>query len=252
MKIAVQLFGMINNMNNNLNDLLYYIDFTNQHIQFDFYILTEKNKELQNLIKVLNKNNSNIIILKFVEDINLNEENVLIENYYNSYNNFIKKYKNENYINNNFVSKLWYRRYILNNMRLNYEKEKNIKYDFIVRSRFDLGFKKNIKIDNDIKFNYKCNIICPDILSICNDQIINEESNLGLNILSNLKYYYDNNLNYLENCENIELISEKWLFMSESNLMTHLKFNISQNYKIINPFQFYLEIQYKNGESKYF
>lgn len=66
----------------------------------------------------------------------------------NHFNNFLKINNIENVSDSMFP--MFYKLYDVNNLRINYELEKGIKYDLIIRIRFDLNFSESM-ISNSIK-----------------------------------------------------------------------------------------------------
>ena len=135
---------------------------------------------------------------------------------------------------------MWYRRYLINKYRNEYEKTNNIKYDLVFRTRFDIILNNlNDNINNYLNLLDKYDIIVnPDIFSVGKPEYINIESQLTFkfpyiyNIVYNKKY----NNNIIENKLKERYSKDKnflkyWTYMSEENLITFFKNN---NIKYIN------------------
>jgi len=222
MKIALQIFGEFRCFEKCLPDILHFIDYSNH--EFDVFILTQRNSKsysIENLNKIKNiLGEQNIKDLKYFEDYSQEihtQEDKLVKNYFNLYQKFCKCING--LAANSFVTRLWYRRYLNNQMRIVWEKVNNIEYDYVIRARFDIGFINEKKVFDYSTMPY----FSFDILSIAPPEIINIESNLGLEFPFTPKYMYDQNLNVIYDKpyikEAIELGCEqpKWIFMSENN-----------------------------------
>jgi len=268
MRIAIQIYGSLRNFNECINDILYYIDYNNNNHSFDFFLLID-DKELDDNFKILNKDfktkinelkeilGDNIKILDYVSNYPYNYiiEDGLNKKYYNLYEKF-KNITNINYTINDFVTKLWYRRYFLNNIRKQYQINNNISYDYIIRTRFDINFKYDKIIIDYNNIDNKL-ILMPDIISVGNEYNIDIESNLGLKYPFIPSYLLDNNFEYnlINNFKDIniddnniynkliqnyiydKIYYDKWLFMSEENLRYYLLYNnidyiLHSNFKI--------------------
>lgn len=139
MKVAVLLSGFLRkldwNIDSLINNILYNVD-------YDFFIssyypyLTN-----HNYIDYLNTETINYDIIN-----KLNCKKLEIEDY-----SLYEKYFNEKCIEYNFdqtnrVFSQFYKVYKCNMLRLDYQKENNINYDFIIRTRSDIFFNKKIDI----------------------------------------------------------------------------------------------------------
>ena len=155
----------------------------------------------------------------------MEKENNLVKQYFKLYNKFKGKF-NDILSCNEFVTRLWFRRYLNNQMRIEYEKTNNKKYDYVVRTRFDIGLL-NKKVFDYFTLPY----FSYDIISIATPEIINIESNLGLEFPFTPRYMYDENVNIIPNKKfikeiiNLGINHPKWVFMSEANLMLYLMVN---------------------------
>ena len=240
MKNALQIYGEFRCFEKCLPDILHYIDYSNN--DFDVFILTQKNSKtysIENLNKIENLlGKDNIKDMKYIEGYPkeiLDKEDTLVKEYMNLLYKFAKNFKNLSA--NGFVTRLWYRRYLNNQMRIEYENKNNIKYDYVVRTRFDIGFNSDIKYKIDYSnapfFYY-------DLLSIASPEIINIESQLGLEFPITPKYMYNQHLEldynkpYMKELINKGCNHPKWIFMSENNLYLYLIINVINNLDIKN------------------
>jgi len=241
MKIALQIYGEFRCFEKCLPDILYFIDYSNH--EFDVFILTQRNSNSYS-IKNLNKikdmlGREKIKNLKYIEDYSneiMEKENNLVKQYFKLYNKFKGKF-NDNLICNEFVTRLWFRRYLNNQMRIEYEKTNNKKYDYVVRTRFDIGLL-NKKVFDYFTLPY----FCYDTISIATPEIINIESNLGLEFPFTPRYMYDENVNIISNkkfikeIKNLEINHPMWVFMSEANLILYLMVNAGTTHRHVNDF----------------
>jgi hypothetical protein len=256
MKYALQIYGEFRCFEKCIEDILYFIDYYNK--DFDVFILTQKNSSTfsyENLKKIKDiLGEDRIKMINFIEDYSesiMKEENILVNNYFDVYNKFILLHQENVYSSNEFVTRLWYRRNLNNDMRIAYEKLTNTTYDYVVRTRFDIGF-----IDNKQVFEYSVPLyILPDIITISSPDIINIESSLYKGFPFTPIFMYDNyyklkdnnRINYMFNTLNnfkMSVIHPKWVFMSEVNLLLYLHINLDIKYHTYIHNNFYvLEIK---------
>ena len=235
MKYALQIYGEFRCFEKCIEDILYFIDYYNK--DFDVFILTQKNSstfshESLNKIKYI-LGEDRIKMLNFIEDYSENimkEEDILVNNYFDIYNKFTLQHQENEYTANEFVTRLWYRRNLNNDMRIKYEKLTNITYNYVVRTRFDIGFNYNKQV-----FEYSVPLyILPDIITISSPDIINIESSLYKEFPFTPIFMYDNdyklkdnnNIDYILNNFKMSVIHPKWVFMSEVNLLLYLHINL--------------------------
>lgn len=245
MKFALQIYGEFRCFEKCIDDILYFIDYYNK--DFDVFILTQKNSKtysqenLNKIKKILGE--KNIKIFNFVEDYPkeiLEKENEMVKQYID----LLEKLRKDHdiiYSGNYFVTSLYYRRWLINEARKEYEKENNIFYDFVIRTRFDIGFRNEKEI-----FNYnRTPYFSWDILSIGKPSIIDKESELGLIYPYIPKNFFDENLNKVkitdkeilekwEMCEK-EIFHKAWVFMPEVNSKAYLFFNYKK--EMLSSFQ---------------
>lgn len=138
------LFGQLRTFKQCLPTILNYIDYYNK--PFDVFLFIDKNNDKNyNEENMLHLNNilfsDRIKIIKYTDQMSQDEikcENDLI-NKYNKTSQNIKKYFNLSSITtNNFVTKLYYRRYLLLTYVSDYCQQNNVHYDNCILTRFDI------------------------------------------------------------------------------------------------------------------
>jgi len=87
------------------------------------------------------------IDLNFLEKIP-NIKTIVVENLNDIKQTFIDKYKNVSQFSNiDEIANILYKIYKCNELKIDYEKEHNFKYDLVIRTRADQIFEKNINLD---------------------------------------------------------------------------------------------------------
>ena len=230
MKFALQIYGEFRCFEKCLNDIMHFIDYYNR--DFDVFILTQRNSasfSYENLNKIKHiLGEDRVKLINFIEDYPENiikEENILVNNYFDLYNKFTLVNSEYTYSANEFVTRLWYRRHLNNEMRTGYEKLTNITYDYVVRTRFDIGFRDQMQM-----FDYSTPLlIMPDIITISSPNIINIESNLYYEFPLTPMLMYDDIFKskiFQNDDYNIHIkphvTHPRWVFMSEANLILYL------------------------------
>jgi len=238
MKYALQLYGQLRTFSKSLPSLLHFIDYFNK--DFDvFLFIDKKDGSTYSIDKSSNYSESNINLLfdllltervkqcKFVDEMTKEEketEQRLTCEYYLLWKKFQDKYGD--IPENNFVTKLKYRTYLLNKMRLNYEEKYSVKYDYVVRSRFDWGteYTKVYEINPQTT-----PIVFADTLTIGTPEFITIEADLGLIFPYTPKCLFNDKCelltdkyNEFKNYKGYPYIIQKmWLFFPEYNLRTY-------------------------------
>jgi hypothetical protein len=224
MKYALQIYGVFRTFKQCLPQILNYICFS--EFDYDVFILSEMSDgysiENENIIKELLGNK--LIQLKYM-NIHYNDRLGIEKKYCEKYNNSVKSAKRRiqnDLVTNNFVTKLWYRRYLTNNMRKEYAIKMSIKYDWVVRTRFDIGYVSTSTnlftlLNNPVPTNSI--LMIPDIISIGSESAIDYESTL-ITVFPYIYNYYKKNCKLLISSKEV---IKKWLFMSEMNLIHYIK-----------------------------
>ena len=198
-------------------------------------MLTQKNCKKKDLEKVLSYFPKSNIVLKFFEnypeDIKIKEGKINKQNLI-LIDRIAKKNKWKSWFRNKFVSRLWYRRYLCNQIRLDYEMKNNVKYEAVIRTRFDVGILDEKKYSLDYN---NLPIFSPDIMTIGKPELINLESQFDWYPFTP-KFFY----NYLSKLDNKKFkkykektdliiqewfLNNKWLYGSEVNPMLYLNYN---------------------------
>jgi hypothetical protein len=239
MKYALQLYGQLRTFQRSLPSLLYFIDYFNK--DYDVFLFIDKGDgSTYTNNKGSNYSEENIELLfdlliperikscMFVDEMSQSDkekEEVLTSEYYALWKRFNDKYGDipENY----FVTKLKYRTYILNRLRLEYEEKHKIVYDYVVRSRFDWGTTYTQAYEINLQTTP---IVFADTLTIGSPEFVNKEAELGLVYPYTPKCLFDDNCNLLIDKYNKfsnykgypYLIQKMWLFFPEYNLRTYL------------------------------
>jgi len=170
---------------------------------------------------------SHHVVFKYVEDypIEIHQREADLCKYYHECVKVAKKRIQKELVTNDFVTCLWYRRWLNNQMRVEYELEHNIKYDWVIRTRFDISYRA---IANRVSLSYLSAPPKPDTIYMFPDtfscgvpDVINYESDM----INHWPYIYNK---YLEtgsfsDMANNHSTIKKWLFMSEMNLIQYFK-----------------------------
>jgi hypothetical protein len=137
-----------------------------------------------------------------------------------------KKTIQHDLVTNAFVTRLWHRRWLNNQMRLDYEREHQIKYDWVIRTRFDIGYRT---MTNQTQLQLLCQppvpttmYMFPDTFSCGSPEVINYESELINHWPYVYNKYVESGGRNMEMSDNYATI-KKWLFMSEMNLIQYFK-----------------------------
>jgi hypothetical protein len=240
MKYALQIYGTFRTFEHCLPQILEYIYY--DELDYDVFILSEMKDgySIENEERIKKILGNKIIEFKYI-DTHYNDGYKIENRYLNIYNDCVKTAKKtiqKELISNNFVSKLWYRRYLNNNMRKDYSLKSGQKYDWVIRTRFDIGYDiiDKLEILKSFPDNDKIYMI-PDIISCGTESAIDCESNL-IHYFPYIYLNYKNNGKIPTSINNFKMI-KKWLFMSELNLVEYIsntKYKVlylSQNLKII-------------------
>lgn len=226
MKFALQIYGVFRTFDVCLPQILNYIMFN--QLDYDVFVLSQKadgyTPENEKKIRAMFGNHQ--VIWKYIEDYpdNIHQyEDQLCENYRKCVDQ-ARKTIQDDLVTNDFVTRLWYRRWLINQVRNDYEKEHHIKYDWVIRTRFDIGYKTII---NHLKLTFltkppktKTIYMFPDIFSCGSPQSIDYESDL----INHWPYIYSIYVqtNKMANMSNSHVMVSKWLFMSEMNLIQYM------------------------------
>jgi hypothetical protein len=228
MNIALTIFGALRTFKKCLPDILDYIGTPNM----DVYILTEKNGNFESdkkwITDLMTSHGNKIIKYDFINEIqmyNKKKEDKYVAHYWKCVKSFMRKHSVQNIATNHFVTRLIYRRYLLNTQL------KNKKYDWVINTRFDIGYSTNNVIDqhdktfikNLLKFppiSDKIYVI-PDTFSCGTQQAINYLMNMIFVWPFNYHYFKTNGRfpDSLKTSNDVRL----WLFMPEDNLINYIK-----------------------------
>lgn len=185
MKFAIQIYGQFRSARKLFDDNIKNINKITKDNYVDVFILGQKeddNDEKEKYIcDILNKYNMNIIFYKYVEDY---KEELKIEN--DIHDKYITYCKGKGHY---FICKMWYRRYFLNQLFLNYINTKNIDYDCVMSARsFDVSIDvlRDFNFINDNDF-CECLYFSHDTFFIGHKDIITKLMEFGKDVFNNLK-----------------------------------------------------------------
>jgi len=242
MKYALMIYGGFRTFRYCFHQLLKYIHF--DELDYDVFILTERlesqnwSEENEEIIRKML--GSKLKVFFYVQDIeksyNLTEnENKKVQEYYEKVEECKKEFKHivdkKMFITDTFCSKLFYRVWLQNQIRIKYEQDTDTKYDWIVRTRFDIGFRKEpMEPRLDILYSkptpdiYYCIL---GMFSCGSPEVINYESNF-INSWCHCWNYYKQNKRlpsvfYTDDGEFDEVFFHYWVFMPEANIRCYMK-----------------------------
>src|SRR6185312_4187901 len=142
MKFALQIYGVFRTFEKCLPDILQYIHFDSN--DYDVFILSQRSDgysiENENRIRQMFK--GRILVWKYIEDYPSTyheKENQLCKEYDQCVDEARQSIQ-PTFMTNAFVTRLWFRRYLTNELRRDYERLSGVKYDWVIRTRFDIGY----------------------------------------------------------------------------------------------------------------
>lgn len=249
MKLALQIYGQLRTFKDCIPNILNFIDYYNK--DFDVFLFiddghssdythingyhnySEQNVELLKHM-LISERIKTIIYVKNMNETDIKIEQQLVDNYIGYHNKFEEKYGKLEM--NIFTPRLFYRKYLLNEIRKTYETQNNITYDYIVRTRFDI----KTCIPTDFTFEYipkNVPVLCSDILTISSPEFMNIESLCGINYPITPKVCFDEDCKLIiekyekyKNWKGDKFWDNIWIFMPELNLRLYI---LEQGYTFI-------------------
>lgn len=215
---ALQIYGQLRTFKESLPSLLRFIDFHTK--EYDVFLFIDKCGQCtsENIDYLHTLFQHKVKVIQYVQDHDISMETGIKENYDTLWKKFNAKMGNVTH--NGFVCSLKYRTYLLNQLRLNYEAQHNITYEYIVRSRFDYGTSWNgVYSINETTTP----MMCSDCLTIAKPEFVNKESELGLHYPFTPTCLFDENCEIVEKYEKYKdwrgdkFIDRNWIFMPELN-----------------------------------
>jgi len=227
MKYALQIYGVFRTFDVCLPNILNYIMF--DRFDYDVFILSQKDDGYSpaNERTIREMLGNKCRVFKYIEDYPTSvhhHEDCLCSHYDECVKDAIKNIQTD-LVTNGFVTRLWYRRGLNNQMRMTYEKNNHIEYDWVIRTRFDIGYRtitNHAKLDILTRPPDKNKIyLFPDTFSCGCPSVINCEADL----INNWPYIYNvyNQRNKVLDISNNHNTIRKWMFMSEMNLTQYLR-----------------------------
>lgn len=181
MKYALQIYGVFRTFDVCLPQILQYILYEGE--SYDVYVLSQRDDGYspENEQKIRKLLGSRIVVWKYVEDLpssTKEEENKFCQHYQDCVTQARQQACQKDLITNNFVTRLWYRRWLNNQMR----RESGRKYDWVIRTRFDIGYRRVVGRRSLTFLNGspepKTIYLYPDIFSCGSPEVIDYESQL--------------------------------------------------------------------------
>lgn len=235
MKYALQLYGVFRTFDVCLPNILNYIMF--DRCDYDVFILSQKDDGYSpaNERAIRELLGHKCCVFKYIDDYPegiRHQEDLLCRHYDDCVTDAKKNIQND-LVTNGFVTRLWYRRWLNNQMRIEYQQANHVTYDWVIRTRFDIGYRTITNQSKLCLLNQPPELdkiyLFPDTFSCGSPAAIDYESNL----IKQWPYIYnvygerDRLLDISNNYNTIR----KWMFMSEMNLTQYLrssKFKIDQ------------------------
>jgi len=232
MKFALQIYGVFRTFEKCLPDILKYIDFESH--DFDVFVLSQRadGYSVENENKIRQMLKGRVLDWRYIEDYpsSVHEKEHKLCKEYDYAVSEARRSIQPHFMTNAFVTRLWYRRYLNNEMRKEYEKLSGVKYDWVIRTRFDIGFlsQRNDSLSILSKEPHPSILYAmPDTFSCGCPEVINYESTLIENWPYVYKVFREQGKLPMEFYSRInpsmiiEQFTQKWLFMSEVNLITY-------------------------------
>jgi hypothetical protein len=244
MKYALQIHGQLRSFEYALPTLLHFIQYSKYDYDVFLFINRGKTENFQyndgsclhtdanfneeNLNKLLSMlQNERIKCIRYTSDMSESEkqfEKQKLEEYQSLWSKFNAKYGEVS--KHDVGPALIYRRYLLNNMRIDYERKHNLFYDYVVQTRFDYGtsYMKPYDINPSTT-----PIMFSDCLTIGTSEFINKESECALYWPITPTLLFDEQQNLIlekyrkyENWKGDKFIEKHWMFMPELNIRLFL------------------------------
>ena len=227
--IALMMYGQFRNYKDNLANNIAIMAPILKDYKVNVFILTEKtgNYSLINekeIVDIFEKWNFNVCFIKYVEDIDNNEE----EKYYWD---FLKSKKHNKGYANDFIPRLLYRRnYLVNNLVNEYTNEHDLNIDLAVYARlFDTKISTTSNVETIYKLFHSDNIfettIFCSIDTIFIGKLVNVANTMNINNIFNDEIW--NDTDFITFCKQFEsvLIHEKHTYSSEIQLLANMYYN---------------------------
>jgi hypothetical protein len=225
MKYALQIYGVFRTFEICLPQILHYLMY--HKLDYDVFILSQRSDGYSsaNEKRIRDMFGSHLVCWKYIEDYSesIHDKEEQLCQHYQRCVDEARATIQDDIVSNGFVTRLWYRRWLNNQMRRDHERSHHIKYDWVVRTRFDIGYRTILnqkQMSMLLKPPHQKTIyFSPDTLSCGGSEVIDYESDL----ITKWPYIYlvykaTNKFSQMAPTHN--MIS-KWLFMSEMNLIQY-------------------------------
>jgi hypothetical protein len=222
MRIAIQIFGELRSFKINMKSNLESIKKIFDNNQVDVFILFNKfpsEEDIEYIKNSFNKFNCHNIFLHEIGIISKKE--IELQTNYEQFSNYKGKY--------NFTANMWYRRYMLNNIRKDYENKNNIVYNSVLFTRlFDTVIIEINELDFIDKMDTNVLYIGLDTFFYGDPEIINKVFEFG-NIFPLYDDYIWDDIKFFELCydffPNTYIIIDRHTMCSEVQLLYYLFIN---------------------------
>lgn len=183
MKYALQIYGTFRTFEKCLPDILRYIYFDRN--DYDVFILSQKadGYSVANEATIRRLLAPHVITFAYIDDYPLDvlaAETQLCQTYQSAVTD-AQLHIQPDLTTNQFVTKLWYRRYLNNEMRRHHQQISGVKYDWVIRTRFDVGFLYPWTAPLNLLLNQpdpQTVYVRPDVFSCGCPEVIDYESRL--------------------------------------------------------------------------
>lgn len=241
MKLALQIYGQLRTFKECMPSILNFINYYNEDFDVFLFIDDSHSKDYITMNSNTNYSEENIQMLEdlllksrikrilYVRDMKTDDivfEDCMVQHYLNIHNKFTSKHGNVDM--NIFAPRLMYRKYLLNEIRKEFEIQNNITYKYVIRTRFDI--KTSLPVH--VRFDYKHEntpVLCSDVLTISSPEFINIESLCGIAYPVTPTLCFDNNCDLIKekyekykNWRGDKFWDRNWIFMPELNLRLFL------------------------------
>jgi hypothetical protein len=246
-RICLQLYGTFRTARETLPRLLVALGFFDQ-LSFDYSVIylfdkdetwsPELEAEIHSLLSVNKMIFFGPVDNIFTEEQREQEEKVLKQ--YLGLNTQVTQHFGYEIIQDHFVARLYYRRFLVNQMREHFQERTGAAFDCVVRTRVDLAIlpvgNKTFLLDQISICDSGNYYAAPDVIGIGTPEVINVEAGLGINfafIWNSIQGQYDVSDNLATDLKDDNWI-RMWVLMPEANLIHwmehhHLSINMIPN-----------------------
>jgi hypothetical protein len=189
MRIAICFSGQIRTGVESSENIKRFIGDLYPYCDFFIHTWNVNSQKPYNLSRIIKK--QEIITTDKVEKILdiYNPKSIIIDDFYE------KEIEENNFYN---FAPLWYSIKICNNLKINFENENNIKYDYVVKLRFDIIFKEKRRLIDDIFANKNNDFFIENLHNYTIDDLFVDDVYFlsNSNVMDIAANYYNNGHKY--------------------------------------------------------